>query len=161
MENAINVARHKTFPYTVNFKADGGSVKQFTWNGSTGKKIDIKAIPEEVVDWLITNTVCFKEGELKIVDEDAELEFLDNVSEEDKESYLNNTNSKSDIVKLLEGNANTMKAKLEKITTQTEKLFVIEVAKEIKLDSSTKQKFLAEWAGYKAEDVDLLFSDTE
>lgn len=152
----LKVARYRNSPYTVNYITNGG-LKTYQWAPSKQNKTDIKSIPVEVVDWLLMNSVSFNEGELVIVDEtDEAKEAISNI--DDTEKYENNTHSRDDIVKILEGNFMKMKSELGKITVLQEKQYVVDVAKEIKLDSSSKQKFLAEWLDVPA---DLLFADEE
>lgn len=148
----IKIARLRNFPYTVNYMVNGG-LKTYQWAGSKGDKLDIKEIPVEVVDWLIMTSKCFKDGELKIIEDSAEAkEIASNI--DDIESYSNNTHTRDEIIKVLQGNFNKMKSVLEKITVQSEKQYVLDVAREIKLDVASKQKFLAEWIGAP---VDVLF----
>jgi len=152
----IKVARYRNVPYTVNYILNG-SMKTYTWSGSKGNKYEVKEIPQEVVDWLVMNSQCFNDGELVIVeDSEEEKEIVDTIIE--KEQYKNNTHSKEEIIKILNSSFNTMKSKLEKITVNEEKRFVVDVAKEIKLDSAQKQKYLADWIGVP---VDILFGDDE
>lgn len=146
----IKIARYRFAPYIVNY-----GNKSYAWSGSKGKKVDIKSIPEEVVDWLTMNSVCFREGELVIIEDSQEAkEIVENL--DDVEEYRNNSFSKEDAIKLLEGNANKMKAELNKIENKDTKKFFIDIAKEINLDSSAKQSFLAEWFGVKK---DILFGE--
>jgi hypothetical protein len=150
----IKIARYRFAPYIVNYITNGG-IKTYTWTGSKGNKVDIKSIPEEVVDWLVMNSSCFREGELVIIEDTKEAkEIVENI--DDVEEYRVNSHSKEEAVKLLEGNANKMKSELNKITNKDAKKFFIDVAKEIKLDSSAKQSFLAEWFGVKK---DILFGE--
>lgn len=156
MSKTLNVARYRNVPYTVNFFENGGGMKSYYWEGTRNKKMpNIKAIPQEVVEWLVINSQCFKDGELVIVeDSDNAKETVEMIS--DQEDYRNNTHTREEIESLLNGSINKMKAEFEKITSTTEKRFVIEIAKEIKVDSAAKQKFIAEWAGVPA---DVLFSE--
>jgi hypothetical protein len=150
----IKIARYRTSPYIVNYTVSGG-IKTYSWSGSKGKKVDIKPIPEEVVDWLVMNSACFREGELAIIEDTEQAkEIVSNI--DDVEEYKKNTHSKEDAVKLLEGNVNKMKSELKKITNKGEMKFFIDVAKEIKLDSNAKLTFLAEWYGVKK---DILFHE--
>lgn len=154
MEKMINIARYRNTPYTVNFITNGG-LKTYQWSGSKNGKTDIKPIPTEVVDWLLMNSVCFRDGELVIVDDTPEAkEVVSNI--DDIESYENNTHTREEIVKLLNGNVNKLKAELKKITVDSEKRFVIQVAKEEKIESVSVLKALAEWAGIPQ---DVLFAD--
>ncbi|MED1863235.1 hypothetical protein P4V41_07185 [Fictibacillus nanhaiensis] len=150
----IKIARYRTSPYIVNFITNGGT-KVYSWSGSKGKKVDIKPIPQEVVEWLTMNSVCFRDGELAIIEENKEAkEIVENI--DDLEEYRNNTHSTEEAIKILEGNVNKMKAELKKITNKDEKKFFIDTAKEIKLDSNAKLTFLADWFGIKK---DILFDE--
>lgn len=152
----VKIARLRNFPYTVNYtQSANGGLKTYQWIGSKGNKYDIKEIPKEVVDWLMIASNCFKDGELKII-EDTEIakEAVSNITE--KEEYQNNTHTREEIIKILQGSLSKMKSELEKITVQAEKQYVLDVAKEIKLDVASKQKFIAEWIGAP---VDILFDE--
>lgn len=153
-QKTLKVARYRNSPYTVNFITNGG-LKTYQWASSKTNKTDVKALPSEVVDWLLMNSVTFSEGELVIVEETEEAkEAISNI--DDTEKYENNTHSREEIVKILEGNFMKMKSELGKITVLQEKQYVVDVAKEIKLDSSSKQKYLADWLDVP---VDILFVD--
>lgn len=150
----VKIARLRNFPYTVNFTVNGG-LKTYQWAGSKGDKQDIKEIPNEVVDWLIMTSRCFKDGELKIIEDTKEsVEIVSNI--DDIESYRNNCHTREEIIKILNGNFNKMKSELEKITVQSEKQYILDVAREIKLDVASKQKFVADWIGAPA---DILFDE--
>jgi len=156
MEKLIKVARHRTAPYIVNYPFNGG-FKTYAWSGSKGNKTDIKPVPQDVIDYLLMNSACFRLGELAIVEDTEEAkEVVSNIDE--IEDYKNSTHSKEEVVKILEGNFMKMKSELGKIENKDEKKFFIDVAKEIKLDSDSKLKFLAEWFGVKK---DILFVDED
>ncbi|MCM3110031.1 hypothetical protein [Lederbergia lenta] len=156
MEKTIKVARYRSFPYIVNYLTNGGT-KTYQWAGSKGKKVDIKPIPEEVVDYLMMNSACFRQGDLVIIEdtEDAK-ELVENI--DDVDQYKNNSQNKDEITKILTGNFNKMKSELNKVTNKDQKKFIVDTAKEIKLDSDSKLKFIAEWFGVKR---DILFSDED
>jgi len=100
------------------------------------------------------NTACFDKGQLVIQEDDVIVnEIKDTITEVD--TYENNTNTKEDIEKLLGGNINKLKAELKKITVDSEKQFVIDIASDMK-ENLTKGKLdaLAEWMGVSA---DILF----
>ena len=152
--NTVKVARYRTAPYFVNHITDGG-IKAYSWSGSKGNKVDIKEIPEEVVDRLMMESVCFRDGELVIIEEDDKAkELVSNI--DDLEEYRNNTHSKEEVIKILEGNYKKMEAELNKITNKDEKKFFIDVAKEINVDSNAKLNILANWFGVKR---DILFGE--
>lgn len=156
MANKIKIARYRSNPYKVNYIGEGMR-KPYVWSGSRGSKKDIKEIEEEVVDYLLMNSSCFNKGELVIVKDEknpkAE-EAIDNI--DNLEQYENNTHTRAEIETILKSSLTKMKKELEKFTNKNEKKFVASVAKDIKLDSATKQKFLAEWTGM---DKELLFGD--
>lgn len=158
MEQTIKIARYRNFPYIVNYPVNGGGLKTFKWAGSKGNKVDVVDLPTEVIDWLLMSSSCFSDGELVIVeDSDKAKEVISIIDEED--SYNNNTHTREEIIKILEGNINKMKTELNKITVQAEKQYVLEVAKEIKLDVASKQKFIAEWIGGEGAAVDVFFDE--
>lgn len=152
----LKVARYRNSPYTVNYITNGG-LKTYQWAPSKHNKTDIKDMPIEVVDWLLMNSVTFSQGELVIVEETEDAkEVISNI--DDTEKYENNTHSRDEIVKLLEGNFMKMKSELGKVTVLQEKQYIVDIAKEINLDSSSKQKFLAEWLDVP---FDVLFADED
>lgn len=155
MEKLIKLARYRTTPYVVNYRTSGGT-KRYEWSGSKGTKHDIKRVPEEVVDWLSMNTRCFKNGQLVIIEEDeVTKDLVDNIV--DREEYENNTHTKEEVLKILQGNYKKMEKELGEITSPDEKKFVVDVAKEIAEDlTAGKQKMLAEWVGISK---DLLFDE--
>lgn len=152
----LKVARYRNSPYTVNYITNGG-LKAYQWSPSKHNKTDVKDLPIDVVDWLLMNSVTFSEGELVIVEESEEAQdAISNI--DDTEKYENNTHSRDEIVKILEGNFMKMKSELSKVTVNQEKQYIVNIAKEIKLDSSSKQKFLADWLEVPA---DVLFADED
>lgn len=146
MSEKVKLARYRNTSYFVRYDADGSS-RQYSWNGSKNGKPDIKEVPREVVDWLSMNSICFDKGELVILeDNETTKEIKDGIVE--IETYENNTHTQEEIEKILTGNINKMKSELNKITVDSEKQFVIEVASSLK-DELTKGKldFLAGWMG--------------
>lgn len=146
MSEKVKLSRYRNTDYFVKYDGNGNE-RKFTWKGSVNGRIDTKEVPREVADWLSMNTICFDKGELVIEDKDDKesvKEIKDGIIE--KEAYDNNTHTQDEIVKILQGNTNKMKAELEKITVDSEKLFVIEVASGIKDDlTNAKTEFLAKW----------------
>lgn len=109
------------------------------------------------------NTTALKNGELVILDiesnENAK-EIIDNMLESDSKQYEINSITKDEIINLLQGNYKKMEKELNKITSQSTKEFVLQVAKEIKIDSLTKQKILKNWIGSQLS-VEELFGNQE
>jgi len=147
-DKKVKLERRRNTAFTVNCPKTN---KTFIWNGAAGNKIDSKEIPQETYDWLFVSTTTFTSGELVPSELEAIEELQESLDEEDKERVQNNINTRAEIVELLEGNTNSMKAKLEKITEKSEKTFVIDIAKEIKLDSAAKREFLSKWSGYEID----------
>lgn len=147
----VKLGRYRVIPYTVRWS---GRVMPFEWAGMKGDKVDIKLVPEELVQYLEMNTSCFRDGELKIVeDTDEAKELVENLP--DKEEYIANTISKEDCITLLNGNYKKLESKLKSMNRDAISNMV-EIAKEIKMDSATKQKILADALGVP---VDIAFEE--
>ncbi|EHA30572.1 hypothetical protein BSSC8_21570 [Bacillus subtilis subsp. subtilis str. SC-8] len=102
------------------------------------------------------NSVCFDKGELVIVeDNETTKEIKDSIVE--SEAYENNIHTKEEIEKMIKsGNIAQLKNKLDKITVDSEKQFIIDVASEFSDDiAAGKLKVLADWMG--VADPSLLF----
>lgn len=147
----VKLGRYRVIPYTVRW---AGRVTPFEWSGMKGNKVDIKTVPEELVQYLEMNTTCFKDGELKIIEDTEETkEIVDNIS--DKKEYIANTLSREDSIKLLNGNYKKLESQL-KTMNKDSVANMVDIAKEIKLDSATKQKILADALGVP---VDIAFEE--
>lgn len=144
---AVKLERRRNTGYFVRAFISTGE-KQYVWSGAKNGKTDVKSVPEEVYEYLTMNSVCLEQGELVLVEEDeakkAELEQSIN----DQELYKENTHTQKEILDILNGHHMKMKSELSKITVDSEKDFVIQVAKE-NADKLAKGKidFLAEWYG--------------
>lgn len=135
----IKLGRYRMIPYTVRWE---GRTMPYEWAGMKGDRVDIKSVPEELIQYLEMSTSCFRDGELKIIEDTEEIkEMVENLP--DKEEYLANTMSKEDIVKLLNGNYKKLENELKAMSKDSISN-IIDIAKEIKLDSSAKQKILAD-----------------
>ncbi len=154
-DKMIKLSRRRAGEYTVNYDMNGRIVV-YRWAGSVGNRIDTKAVPDYVVDWLIMNTTAISNGNLVIEKDEDSKEIIDNIAYED--SFGDSTHTREEIEKLLKGNTNTMKARLNKIDNPLEKDFIATVAQEMKIDSVGKRSFLAEWMGIS---VDMLFDEED
>lgn len=140
MEKVV-LARYKNTDYTVNYEN-----KRYVWYGSKGSIISKREVPMDVYEWLTMNTFALQNGELVLDSSNENLEELkENIYE--IEEYEVNSISKDDIAKLLNGNFKKMESELNKIEADSTKRFVLEVAREIGLESSAKQRFIKEWLG--------------
>lgn len=137
----IVLARYKNTDYTVNYEN-----KRYVWYGSKGSIISKREVPMDVYEWLTMNTFALQNGELVLDSSNENLEELkENIYE--IEEYEVNSISKEDITKLLNGNFKKMESELNKIEADSTKRFVLEIAREIGLESSAKQRFIKEWLG--------------
>ena len=140
MEKVV-LARYKNTDYTVNYEN-----KRYVWYGSKGNIISKKEVPIDIYEWLTMHTYTFQNGELVLDSSNENLEELkENIYE--IEEYEVNSISKEDIAKLLNGNFKKMESELNKIEADSTKRFVLDVAREIGLESSAKQRFIKEWLG--------------
>lgn len=152
----IKVARYRNIPYIYNFATSTG-VKRYEWAGSKGDKIDIKLLPEDAVNYLLMNSICFDQGELVIIEDSEEAkEIISNIG--DIEGYENNAHTREEVIKYLNGSVKNLKDIIGKVTNKQEVLFIVDVAKEMGLDSSSKQKVLADALNVP---VDILFATEE
>ena len=140
MEKVV-LARYKNTDYTVNYEN-----KRYVWYGSKGNIISKKEVPIDIYEWLTMHTYTFQNGELVLDGTNENLEELkENIYE--IEEYEVNSISKEDIIKLLNGNFKKMESEFKKIEIDSTKRFVLDVAREIGLESSAKQRFIKEWLG--------------
>jgi len=154
----IKLGRYKLTPYTVRFVDESGMTRQYEWAGMRGEKVDIKPVPEGLVNFLEMNSFCFKQGELKII-EDTKIakEIVENLT--DKEEYEKNALTRKEMLDLLNGNYKKLESEVKKMNKETVNC-LIDLAKEEKIDSSAKQKILAEAIGM-GKNVDIVFNDEE
>lgn len=163
-EKEVILVRKQNTPFTVNFPIDG-RIKKYVWNGTNGKLIDKKPVPFEVYNWIAQYTTTFSEGMLIIAEtEDEEIneikETIENVNDVEKAIL-----TKEEIVNILTtGNQNALKKELNNLTENLSedaknniKRQIVTIASEVGVDSSTKRKVIAEWAGLNYENSDLLF----
>lgn len=148
MEKNYKLARRRAFDFTVNCPT---TKRIYQFIGSKNGFIDIKEIPYETYNWLLNATTTITDGELVLVEDADKEEIARTMYEEDVKKIEANTHTREEIKKILEGNTNSMKKQLEMITIPEEVRFVIEVAKDIKIDSVAKVEFLKSWA--KVDDI--------
>ena len=149
MEKVI-LERHKVGDYIINFEN-----KSYIIPSSKGNIIGKKEVPYSVYEYLTMFTSCFKDGELVIKpkDENEKEELLEDLY--GKEEYEVNALTKEEVAKLLTGNLKKMESELKKITSDTTKRFVLDVAKEIKIENANKQRFIKEWLGLELPIEDI------
>ena len=137
----VTLLRHRGTEYVVNYEN-----KKYVWPPSRGNVVSKKDVPMDVYEWLTSYTTAFRFGELVW---DKTNENIDELKEHiyEIEDYEVNSISKDEIKKILEGNFKKMESELNKIKLDSTKRFVLDVAKEIKIESAAKQRFIKEWLG--------------
>ena len=137
----VTLLRHRGTEYVVNYEN-----KKYVWPPSKGNIISKRDVPMDVYEWLTSYTTAFRFGELVL---DKTNENIDELKEHiyEVEDYEANSISKDEIKKILEGNFKKMESELNKIKLDSTKRFVLDVAKEIKIESAAKQRFIKEWLG--------------
>lgn len=151
MEEKIILERHRKRDYTVNFNG-----KRYYWASAKGTIVSKVSVPREVYDYLAMSTNCFKHGEL-IISKTISPELKEELKEEiyEKEEQEANSLTRDDVEKLLKGNIKNMETELEKVTSDSTKRFVLDIAKEIKISNVNKQKFIKDWMGTELPLEDL------
>ena len=152
----IKVARYKTTPFVVNYFNESGIKTTYNFNGAKNKP-EVKEMGDDIVNWLSSATTTFTDGELVIVDDTEEAkEIKENIPE--LEEIAPQLKTKEEIIEILNMPQKKMEKELNKIEIKSQKDFVCDIAIEIKLDSLSKQKFIADWAG---KDRELMFDFDE
>jgi hypothetical protein len=163
-EKEVALVRKQNTPFTVNYPVDG-RIKKYVWQGTKGKLINKKTVPFEVYEWLAMYTTTFNDGSLIIdtTNDQEVVEVKENIpdvevveksvlTKEEVEAIFTNGNHlvmKKELNKLLDGLSEELASNLKR--------YVITVAGEVGIDSSSKRKVLSEWAGLDYENSDLLF----
>jgi hypothetical protein len=153
----VKVYRYRLSQYIVNFPTPSG-IQTYLFAGSKKGTTEYKMLPSEVINWLKTSSTCFENGELVVDTTDLEKSDEIFIDKTELAEYEKNSHTREDIEKILTGNVNKMKSELNKITSDSEKKFVIEVAKDLKLDSTSKRVFIAAWTDL---DIDMIFTDDD
>ena len=151
MEEKVILERHKKREYIVWHEG-----KRYFWAAAKGSIISKVPVPRATYDYLAMSTNCFKNGELLIGQVNSP-ELVEELKEEifEKEEQEANSLTREEVEKMLKGSIPAMKEGLEKITSETTKVFVMDIAKEIKINNATKQKALKEWFGTELPTEDL------
>jgi hypothetical protein len=145
MEDKVFLERRRPSDYYVNY-VNGTKTIPFKWNGAKlGRAYDVRAVPREVFDELNMSGDCIRNGELVVSDKQPNKEeILDEILE--IETIMENTHTHDEVLAILNGNVNKMKATLKKVTVQSEKAFIADIAETIKDDlSGAKTDFIKAW----------------
>lgn len=151
----IKVENIRPEAYGVNYPMpDGFSVKAYNWMPATKGVRRVLEVPEYVYTWMLYDTTTFQEGYLVLADTDEEV--VNEFTSLENESLK--VFSVDEIKKLLEGDIKKLKKEVTKETPEHIIGDFINVAKSIKLDSSSKKKYLAGLIGRENE-VAFVFAE--
>lgn len=151
-QEKVILERHKPTDFIVNYEN-----KRVVWRGSKGKMLDKKEVNRDLFDYLAMSTKAISDGALVISDKVInKSEILDELV--DKEAYESNALTKDEVIKLLDSKFDKMAKEFEKITSQSTKQFILEVAKEMGLESSKKQKYIKDMLGSELS-IEELFEE--
>jgi hypothetical protein len=135
----VTLIRQRGSDYIVNYEN-----KKYVWNGARGNIVSRKDVPMEVYEWLASSTSALRDGELVLDKTNEKVEDLKEYIYEIEE-YEVNSIPKDEVKKILEGSFKKMESELNKIVNSETKRYVLNIAREIGLESAAKQRFLKEW----------------
>lgn len=150
----VKLRRLRNAPYEINFN-NGVQIEHYAFQPSKGKLCTEREVSDACYAYLLQNSTCFKDGELQVVDVPVE-KLEEDIMEIDE--YKANCHTREEVEKILGMQYKKMESEIKKITNKSELGYFVDVAKEIGLDSVSKQKILAEALGTTSE---LLFEDEE
>lgn len=136
---AIRLERLQTTPYKVNYKQPNGVLITYSWQGAKDYAKSIVEVDDTVYEWLKYNTSCFQKKKLVVVDEEQKKDMENVLTEEELQTPVY---SLEEIKNFLNGTSKELKAVVDTLSDDQVTEF-INVAKQIKLDSSTKRNVLA------------------
>lgn len=147
----VILERRRATDYLVNFNTGFGKPVAYHFAGAKNGRPSKKTVPYEVYDYLVLYTDAVKNGELIIANDPSNNieELTVGITEEELKEIKDNSHSYDEIVSILNGNINTMKSKLKKITQLEEKRFVVQVMHELKESegfNDKKEAFIKEWS---------------
>lgn len=136
---SVKLERLQTTPYGVSYKQPNGNLITYTWSGAKDYARCIVEVDDIVYEWLKYNTTCFQKKKLVVVDKEQKKDMEYVLTEEEINTP---TYALEDIKKFLNGSVKELKTVVEELTEDQVSEF-INVAKQIKLDSSSKRAVLA------------------
>lgn len=154
----VILERRRATDYLVNFNTGFGKPVPYLFAGAKNGRVSKRPVPFEVYDYLVLYTDALKNGELILAKEngdDAIKDLVSGITDGELKEISDNSHSYDEIKAILEGNINTMKSKLKKITQLEEKRFVVKVMHDIKEAdgfNDKKEDFIKEWS---AVDIDV------
>lgn len=153
----VILERRRATDYLVNFNTGFGKPVPYLFAGAKHGRPSKRPVPFEVYDWLVLYTDALKNGELILAEDNGEdtiKDLVTGITDEELKEISDNSHSYEEIQAILEGNINTMKSKLKKITQLEEKRFVVKVMNDIKAKdgfNDKKEAFIKEWAAVEFE----------
>lgn len=155
-EKLIKIENIKGTEFTVNVPTSNGYIKPYVWKPARLKRRSILDIPEEVYEYIKYNSCTFRDGWLVIAKEETDEVVIEEVAADTEDLKVYTI---EDITKLLNGDVKKLKSELANVDKQVALEFA-RVAKEIKLDSASKKKVIAEKLGHK-NNVDFVLGEEE
>lgn len=149
-EKMIKLMRPKNTKYAVDYPLPNGTRLHYEWRPATVHQENVVEVPQQVFEYLKYNTSVFQLGKLVVVEEEVkeEMEYM----MEDAKKVLTTKQVKA----ILESPLKKFKEEVAKYKDDKDTVaYLVSVAKEIKLDSSAKQKVLADAMKLP---VDILFA---
>lgn len=151
MAKKVILERHRTGEFGIYLDN-----KRISIPGARNGMPGTKEVDKEVYDYLNMQTYTFQMGELVVSSKSLGKngELLEEMI--DKESYEKNALTREEVEEKLNGNTNAMKKWISSIEEVSTKEFILEVAKDIKLDSTAKLKILRDNLGFQIPVEDML-----
>lgn len=150
----VKLENLRSMIYEHDYVRPDGSRIHYKWDKAREEKRSIVEIPDEVFEDMKYNFCTLTDKILVVVDEEGQKDKIEEVKDligedmVDKKVY-----TISEMKKLLKGSLANLKTELEQVDKETLRQFIT-VAKEMKLDSSSKNKLMAELLGVP---TDMLF----
>lgn len=143
--------------YEVRYPKFDGSVERVIFPDYNPKSKDarIREVSDECYYWLLDGC-CFANGSLVVVETEEQQENVEEVKE--IEGYVENTHTIKDVEKLLKGSEKKLREELSKVTDLIAKQTIIDMCKELKLDSYKKQQIIVEVLYGEEVPVETIFN---
>lgn len=151
---AIKLERISPIPYGVTYIQSNGNAINYIWTGAKPYARNIVEVDEEVYNWLKFSTQCFQNKSLIVVDEEQKEDMKFILSEEELKAPVYTL---AEIESLLKGSTKELKTVVEKLTEEQISEFIT-IAKQMKLDSSSKRSVLAKALKMP---VEIIFSEED
>lgn len=152
----VRLERHRNCGYSCLYNLNG-KYEKYVWQKIKGNIVSYNDVPMYVYNKLAAGN-CFTDGEL-IVAKDTSKELKEELDAKivDIEKRDGNSITKEDVISIMgEKTKSKFEKRLNAITSDTAKLFFVEVVKEQKLfDDTSKLKAIKEWYGVDQSEISI------